>query len=113
MIEIVASIFLWIGTAFIVVATIGVLRFQDVYLRLQSSSKALTFGLGNLLLGAALLDGSMDVLAKAGLIIIFQFVTSPIAAQLIARASVRMGVRPKKAYRILTRDGVFDSKSLP
>ncbi len=46
---------LWLaGSAFALLAAIGVLRMPDVFTRMQASTKASTLGLGFLLIGAAL-----------------------------------------------------------
>ena len=85
-----------IGTFFVFVGSLGVARFEDVYLRLQASSKSLTFGLVFFLPGIALMIQDVDVLGKAILAIAFQFLTAPIAANVIARAAIRRGQRPMK-----------------
>lgn len=96
MIEIMGVVFLAFGVFFVLIGSLGVLRFEDVYLRLQASSKSITFGFGFLMLGAGLLSGSGLILAKAVLATLFQFLTAPVAAQAIARAAVMRGQKPLK-----------------
>ena len=49
---------LWMaGSAFALLAAVGVLRMPDVFTRMQASTKASTLGLGCLLIGAALQFG--------------------------------------------------------
>ena len=70
----VATGMLWIvGSAFALLAAVGVLRMPDVFTRMQASTKASTLGLGCLLIGAALtpetsewLGGWADGLITAG-----------------------------------------------
>ncbi|NCN40353.1 monovalent cation/H(+) antiporter subunit G [bacterium] len=83
-ITIIAAVF---GVFFMLLASIGILRMPDVYLRSQTSTLAPTFGkIGVLLALAAHFEGA-DVTAKACLVILFLFITAPIAAHLILRAA--------------------------
>ena len=96
MIETVGFLFLCIGLFFVFTGSLGVTRFEDVYLRLQASSKSITFGLCFLLGGAAILFNQGEVTAKAVLAILFQFLTAPIAAQTIAQVALLKGHKPEK-----------------
>ncbi len=78
---------LLIGSAFIFLAAIGVLRFSDVFVRMQLLSKASTFGLLCVLTGGIVsLDSANDVtfLLLAGML---HLVTSPVGSNLLARAT--------------------------
>jgi multicomponent Na+:H+ antiporter subunit G len=94
-----------LGLFFLFVGTLGVLRFEDVYLRIQAASKNLTFGLGFLLPGVALLAGDGGALAKAFVIVAFQFLTAPIAAHMMARSALRRGIQPRKVKGVVSLDG--------
>jgi multicomponent Na+:H+ antiporter subunit G len=96
MIEIFSVGCLACGTFFVFTGCLGVLRFEDVYLRLQASSKSITFGFGFVMLGAGLLAEDWDLFAKAMLAVAFQFLTAPVAAQTIARAAMMRGHKPVK-----------------
>ena len=82
-----------IGTVFLVLAALAAVRMPDVYCRLSASTKAVTFGAGMMLLGAAfaLEDSGVTTRAIAG--VAFYFVTSPIAAHVLARAAHKRGTR--------------------
>lgn len=84
------------GLAFMVVGVIGVVRFEDVFLRLQAASKCLTFGFTFLIVGAVVLVGDPGDYAKVALAILFQFLTAPVAAQMVARSALVRGIRPAK-----------------
>jgi multicomponent Na+:H+ antiporter subunit G len=87
MIDILTSI-LWIGgSAFALLAALGVLRMPDVFTRMQASTKASTLGLGCLLLGAALQLGDLGSLLRVVSIGAFVLITTPVAGHVIARAS--------------------------
>jgi multicomponent Na+:H+ antiporter subunit G len=84
----VVTAILWLaGSAFALLAAIGVLRMPDVFTRMQASTKASTLGLGCLLLGAALQMGDLASLIRAASIGAFVFLTTPVAGHVIARAA--------------------------
>jgi multicomponent Na+:H+ antiporter subunit G len=95
----IAALFI-LGLFFTFVGSLGVLRFEDVYLRLQASSKTLTFGFGFIVMGAGIAAGDIDSLVKAVIAVAFQVVTAPLAAQVIARAALSRGIKPQKMHRI-------------
>lgn len=78
-----------LGTVFLLLGALGMIRFGDAYLRMQVSTKSLTFGLGFFLPGAALLTGDPSTIMKALLAVLFQFLTAPIAAHILARSALR------------------------
>lgn len=78
--------FLVIGCAFMLIAAIGILRMPDLFSRLQASAKAATLGAGCMLLAVAIHFSDVAITARAALIIIFIFLTAPVASHLIARA---------------------------
>jgi multicomponent Na+:H+ antiporter subunit G len=85
---------IFFGLFFMLVGTIGILRFRDVYLRLHSASKSVTFGFVFILLGSVILVGDAGNWSKALLAIGFQFLTAPVAAQVVARAALIHGIVP-------------------
>jgi multicomponent Na+:H+ antiporter subunit G len=79
---------LWVsGSAFALLAAVGVLRMPDVFTRMQASTKASTFGLGCLLIGAALQLGDFASFIRIVSIGAFILLTTSVAAHVIARAS--------------------------
>ena len=79
---------LWIaGSAFALLAALGVLRMPDVFTRMQASTKASTLGLGLLLIGAALQLGDFASFIRVVSIGAFILLTTPVAGHVIARAS--------------------------
>ncbi len=81
-----------VGSFFLVVGTVGVLRLPDVYNRLHASSKATTLGAASVFLAGFVYFGPRG----AGLVslvgIVFLFITAPTGAHMISRAAHRMGV---------------------
>lgn len=85
------------GALFALVAAIGILRFDDVYMRMHAASKAGTLGSGLLLLALALSSGTFDVITRALAGVAFFLLTAPVSAHLLARAAHKVGYRPCRA----------------
>jgi multicomponent Na+:H+ antiporter subunit G len=81
------------GSAFALLAAVGVLRMPDVFLRMQVATKAATMGVACTALGAGTYFAEPATSARAGLIVFFLFLTAPVAAHAIARATYRSGAR--------------------
>jgi multicomponent K+:H+ antiporter subunit G len=92
--EIVASGFMLIGLAFTIFGSIGLVRLPDFYTRMHAPTKATTLGVSSVLAAAALtLPGNVVATGlKAGLVIVFLFLTAPIGAHMLARAARHRGV---------------------
>ena len=80
------------GSAFALVAALGIIRLPDFYMRMHAATKASAFGLVLIFAGAALYFGDLLVLLEILLIVFFVYVTAPIAAHLIGRAAYHMNV---------------------
>ncbi|HEY8549305.1 MAG TPA: monovalent cation/H(+) antiporter subunit G [Vicinamibacterales bacterium] len=79
---------LWVaGSAFALLAAIGVQRMPDVFTRMQTSTKASTLGIGCLLAGTAIQMADIGSVARLASIGAFILLTSPVAAHVIARAA--------------------------
>lgn len=78
--------------AFAVIAGLGTLRLQDVLLRMHASTKAGTLASGLALAAVALHFREAEVTAKAVLAVLFLLLTAPIAAHMIGRAALKLGV---------------------
>jgi multicomponent Na+:H+ antiporter subunit G len=87
-----SAVLLVIGSLFMLLAGLGVLRLPDLYMRLQAATKASTLGVGCMLLGLAVHFQDLGMTTRALLIIAFFFLTAPVGAHMIARAGYAMGV---------------------
>ncbi|MBB6511884.1 multicomponent Na+:H+ antiporter subunit G [Gracilibacillus halotolerans] len=89
-------LFLVFGTFFILSASIGILRFPDVYTRLHASTKAATLGISSTLIGAFLFLYIEHGIISGKLIlgIIFIMLTAPISAHMLGRAAHHIGIKP-------------------
>lgn len=92
MTEIVTSVMWIVGSAFALLAAVGVLRMPDVFTRMQASTKASTLGLGCLAIGAALQLGDVASMVRLLAIGAFLLLTTPVSAHVIARAAYRAGL---------------------
>ncbi|HWA19980.1 MAG TPA: monovalent cation/H(+) antiporter subunit G [Devosia sp.] len=82
------------GAAFSCLAALGVLRFPDVYTRLHAASKAGLLGLGLIFLAIAVSSGDPWIALRAIAGAVFLFLTSPLAAHLLANAALKTGIPP-------------------
>jgi len=82
--EIIGSVFIVIGSAFLFLGGLGVLRMPDPYNKLQAGTKASTLGLMSLALGIGIFHPAY--LVKSILIIIFIAFTNPISSSIIAKS---------------------------
>jgi len=81
-----------VGILFDIFGCIGLVRFPDVYNRLQASTKCVTLGTIFVLLGVAIVCGSGPIASKAIICAVFIMITSPTAAHAIAKGSYASGV---------------------
>lgn len=89
LLEIVVAALLVLGTFLTAVAAIGLLRFPDVFCRMHAAGKAGTLGV-SLSIGAAVLffvGEDWTIALRGALAIFFQFLTTPAATHLLARAA--------------------------
>jgi len=93
MIDITGYILIIIGILFDIFGCIGLVRFPDVYNRLQASTKCVTLGTFLLLVGVAMISTSGALGAKAIICAVFILITSPTAAHAIAKGSHAYGVK--------------------
>lgn len=89
MAEMLASGLILAGAMFCLSATVGMVRFPDVYTRLHAGTKCLTAGALLVLAGVAVLEGSWPMSGRVLLIAIFFLATNPIAGHAVARAAYR------------------------
>ncbi|OGB92872.1 MAG: hypothetical protein A2Z31_03290 [candidate division NC10 bacterium RBG_16_65_8] len=88
-IELLAAACLLLGTFLMVITALGLLRLPDVFCRMHAAGKAGTLGVVLIILGAvfALAGTPHDVSIRGPLAVIFQFLTTPAATHLLARAA--------------------------
>lgn len=98
--EILVGVVLVIGALFSLIASIGIIRLKDVYMRMHAASKAGTLGSGLMLIALAIHAHQIDVITRATAGVIFFLLTAPVAAHLLAKAAYEVGYKPCADTRI-------------
>lgn len=86
--ELLAAVAMVVGTFFMVVTGVGLVRFPDVYTRMHAAGKAGTVGIAFLILAPVVyfLPTEPFVSVRGSLAIVFQCLTTPGATYLLAYA---------------------------
>ncbi len=79
-----------IGAAFLFLGGLGVLRFPDVYNRLQAGTKCTTLGAFLTIVGVGIMEPQW--FWKTLLIAVFILITNPISSHALGRASRKSGI---------------------
>jgi multicomponent Na+:H+ antiporter subunit G len=93
--EVVAAAAVVAGLFFMFVASLGLLRLPDFYLRVHAPTKAATLGLFALMAGLVIATRPEVRLSTALLAALFVGATIPIGAHILTRGAYRSGVRPR------------------
>ncbi len=83
-----------VGSFFMFVSAVGIVRMPDLYNRLQAGTKASTLGAMCIIMGIGFLQP--DWWIKCFLLTLFILMTNPLSSSVLARASLRSGVQPYK-----------------
>lgn len=89
--DVLGAFCLILGSVFIFIAAIGMLRYPDLLSRQHVATKPQVFSLMMFLLGVILLVRETAVTWTLLLVIAFQLVSSPISAHMLSRAGYRTG----------------------
>jgi multicomponent Na+:H+ antiporter subunit G len=80
------------GASFMLLAAVGIVRLPDLFIRMHAATKSGTLGVSGMLLAVALHFGDLGIAMRSALIIVFIFMTAPVAAHFIGRAAYIVGV---------------------
>jgi multicomponent Na+:H+ antiporter subunit G len=89
----ISTIVITIGVIFNLLGCIGLIRFPDVYNRLQSATKCVTLGTCSILLGVLIHFGFVDVGVKALIAIPLLFFAATVGAHALVRGSYHAGIK--------------------
>ncbi|AAO91079.1 monovalent cation/H(+) antiporter subunit G [Coxiella burnetii] len=103
--------FVFVGTLFIFIASVGILRMPDLLTRMHAATKAGSLGVGLVLGGVAIYFGTWTVTIEAVVIVWFIVMTAPIASHLIARASYFDNIKLTKATFIDELQPHYDQRT--
>ena len=82
--EIIGGLLILIGSAFLFLGALGILRMPDVYNRIQAGTKATTLGAMSLIMGVGFLEPTW--MLKSIIIVVFIAFSNPISSHALARA---------------------------
>lgn len=93
--ELIISVLLISGGLFVLIGSIGLLRLQDLYVRLHAPTKATTLGLGGILIGSMLymLNTQGQLSVNELLITLFLVITAPVTAHVLAKVAMHHRVK--------------------
>jgi multicomponent K+:H+ antiporter subunit G len=98
--ELLISAMLLASSVFIVLGSLGLLRFRDFFQRLHAPTKATTIGVGCLLIASIfyhpLISG--DSSPRELLITLFLFITAPISAHMMAKAAISLRLAGSESH---------------
>lgn len=100
-----------IGTMFILIASVGLIRMPDFFLRLSVTVKASTLGVGFVMGGTAIYFTEFSVTAKVMAIIFFLLITAPVSGHMIGRTAYFTGMRLWKGTIIDELKDKYDRKT--
>lgn len=93
MIEWLIYFFVIIGVIFTFLGNLGLLRLPDLLCRTHALTKALTLGIGSMILALGCFFYGTVSLWKIALILIFQFLTIPISGHLLVFEVFKKGLK--------------------
>lgn len=82
------------GSLVVLISAVGLHRMPDVFCRIHAATKAPTLAVFLVLAAVVVRFPRVDVVARAGAVSGFLFLTLPVAAHLVGRAALRAGVEP-------------------
>jgi multicomponent Na+:H+ antiporter subunit G len=94
--DLIAAALLLLGGVFVVLASAGLWRFDDLYSRIHAATKAITLGVLLVIAAAAFRMDDPANLVKLLLAAILQMVGAPVAGHMLGRAAYGAGVRPSR-----------------
>jgi multicomponent Na+:H+ antiporter subunit G len=106
--EAISAVLMIIGTVFMLLAGIGILRMPDLFLRMSATTKAATLGVSFFLLALAVYFGDLGITSRAVATIIFVLLTAPVAAHMIGRAAYLGGIPLCKETVVDDLSGRYD-----
>lgn len=81
-----------LGSVFLLLGSLGIVRMPDLYNRIQAGTKATTLGALSAIIGVGLVEPSWFF--KTLIIAVFIVLTNPIGSHSIARSSYKSGLKP-------------------
>ena len=109
--EIASIVLMVVGAAFCLFAAIGIVRMPDVFTRMQAATKAGTLGVGCLFLAVAFHFAEPDTAVKSIAVVLFLFLTAPVASHLIGRSAYAVRSPIWKGTVVDELEGKYDQET--
>jgi multicomponent Na+:H+ antiporter subunit G len=93
-VEISSWVLILLGSFFIIVGAIGLVRMPEIFTRMHAASVTDTLGVGLLLLGMCLQAGFSLVTLKLLFLLALFFFVAPVVTHALAQACLHEGIRP-------------------
>ena len=100
MISVLGWIIIVVGVIFDFLGSLGLVRFPDLYNRMQAATKCVTIGTCGIMLGIFLITGFSQMGIKALLCALFILITMPVAAHALSRGSLIFGIKMWKETKL-------------
>lgn len=92
--DILTIIFILLGTFFMLIGSIGVIRLPDFFTRSHATSKSDTLGIMLIVAGLIFFEGLSINSLKLFIIFLFVALANPVGAHALARAALAFGIKP-------------------
>jgi multicomponent Na+:H+ antiporter subunit G len=89
--DVLGSVLMLAGALIVLLAAVGLHRFDDTFARMHAAGKSTTMGLGLVLVGSAIRTGDASTWGTFAVVFILAVVTIPAGVHVIARSSFRSG----------------------
>ena len=93
-------VFVVVGSLFLIVGAIGILRLPDFYSRIHPAGITDTMGAWLVLVGLMFASDSFFVTIKLVMLLLFLAITSPLAGHALAKAAYLRGLRPLLGHEL-------------
>ncbi len=110
--DVIATGFMVFGTLLILLASVGVLRMPDLFLRMSAATKAATVGAAGLLIAAAMHFNEPDIIVQMVLTILFVLLTAPVGAHIIGRAAYKHKAKLYKNTKVDQLESYYQQDEL-
>lgn len=104
-VDIIAVIFISIGTVFFIIGTTGLLRMPDLFTRLHPATKCDTLGACSVMIGLAVYGGLTFATLKLLVIVFFLLISSATCGHAIGRSALKRDIQPWRKEGERRHDG--------
>lgn len=89
-VEIIFAFFVVLGAVFAFIGSLGLVKFDDFYMRLHGPTKASTLGLGGMLIASAIYFTATEPIVSVHevWVTVFLFMTAPVSAHMLAKTAL-------------------------